>query len=166
MSAGAPITVETRLTGAAFLLLGAWQLLGTTALLLPSLLAVYLALLPVLVLALAHDRRTLVRLGACAVRVDLPDAQAESLTVPEDPPTLQILADGSYKLNGEVVDEAALAAKVQELLAAKPDQMVLVNGDAKVPYQFVAQGMAILHGAGANKIGFVTEPAEANAPKR
>ncbi|HET8882569.1 MAG TPA: ExbD/TolR family protein [Solimonas sp.] len=100
------------------------------------------------------------------VDVDLPDAQAESLTVPEDPPTLQILADGSYKLNGEVVDEAALAAKVQELLAAKPDQMVLVNGDAKVPYQFVAQGMAILHGAGANKIGFVTEPAEANTPKR
>jgi len=101
------------------------------------------------------------------IDVDLPDAQAESLTVPEDPPTLQILADGSYKLNGEVVDESALAAKVRELLAAKPDQMVIVNGDAKAPYQFVAQAMGILHSAGANKIGFPTdEPVEATTPKR
>src|SRR3546814_17455693 len=71
---------------------------------------------------------------------DLPDAQAESLTVPEDPPTLQILADGTYKLNGDVVDEAGLATRIQELMSAKPDQMILVNGDAKVPYQFVVQG--------------------------
>src|SRR3546814_92648 len=78
------------------------------------------------------------------VDVDLPDAQAESLTVPEDPPTLQILADGTYKLNGDVVDEAGLATRIQELMSAKPDQMILVNGDAKVPYQFVVQGMAIL----------------------
>src|SRR3546814_1754859 len=49
------------------------------------------------------------------VDVDLPDAQAESLTVPEDPPTLQILADGTYKLNGDVVDEAGLATRIQEL---------------------------------------------------
>src|SRR3546814_9312513 len=74
------------------------------------------------------------------VDVDLPDAQAESLTVPEDPPTLQILADGTYKLNGDVVDEAGLATRIQELMSAKPDQMILVNGDAKVPYQFVVQG--------------------------
>ncbi|HEY9546432.1 MAG TPA: ExbD/TolR family protein [Solimonas sp.] len=100
------------------------------------------------------------------VDVDLPDAQAESLTVPEDPPTLQILADGTYKLNGDVVDEAGLATRIQELMSAKPDQMILVNGDAKVPYQFVVQGMAILRGAGATKIGFVTEPVEAKAPKR
>src|SRR3546814_3372804 len=56
------------------------------------------------------------------VDVDLPDAQAESLTVPEDPPTLQILADGTYKLNGDVVDEAGLATRIQELMSAKPDQ--------------------------------------------
>jgi biopolymer transport protein TolR len=50
-------------------------------------------------------------------------------------------------------------------MAAKADQMILVNGDAKVPYQFVAQGMAILRSAGATKIGFVTEPGEAKRPK-
>src|SRR3546814_17615262 len=100
------------------------------------------------------------------VDVDLPDAQAESLTVPEDPPTLQILADGTYKLNGDVVDEAGLATRIQELMSAKPDQMILVNGDAKVPYQFVVKGMAILRGADATTIGFVNEPVEAKAAKR
>src|SRR3546814_3022699 len=49
------------------------------------------------------------------VDVDLPDAQAESLTVPEDPPTLQILADGTYKLNGDVVDEARSEENTSEL---------------------------------------------------
>lgn len=100
------------------------------------------------------------------IDVDLPDAQSESMTVPEDPPTLQILADGSYTLNGEKVDEAGLAAKIQALMQAKPDQMVLVNGDQKVPYQFVAQGMAILRNAGATKIGFVTEASDAGAPAK
>src|SRR3546814_4735309 len=99
------------------------------------------------------------------VDVDLPDAQAESLTVPEDPPTLQILADGTYKRNGDVVDEAGLATRIQELISAKPDQMILVKGDAMVQYQFVVQGMAILRGAGATKLGFVTEPVQATAPK-
>src|SRR3546814_15609497 len=61
------------------------------------------------------------------VDVDLPDAQAESLTVPEDPPTLQLLADGTYKLNGDVVDEAGLATRIQELMSAKPAQMILVK---------------------------------------
>src|SRR3546814_21097502 len=63
------------------------------------------------------------------VDVDLPDAHAESLTVPEDPPTLQILADGTYKLNGAVVDEAGLATRIQEMMSAKPDPTILVNGD-------------------------------------
>jgi biopolymer transport protein TolR len=94
------------------------------------------------------------------IDVDLPDANAESMTVPEDPPTLQILVDGSYKLNGDVLDDAGLGAKIQELMAAKPDQMVLVNGDRKVPYEFVARGMAILRSSGATKIGFVTEAAD------
>ncbi|WP_020649811.1 ExbD/TolR family protein [Solimonas variicoloris] len=100
------------------------------------------------------------------VDVDLPDANAESMTVPEDPPTLQILADGRYKLNGEVLDESALGAKVQELMAAKPGQMVLVNGDKKVPYEYVARGMAILRSAGATKIGFVTESADEATPRK
>jgi biopolymer transport protein TolR len=94
------------------------------------------------------------------IDVDLPDAESQSIAVDEDPPTLEILPDGSYTLNKEKVDEAALAAKVQELMAAKPDRMMLVNGDKKVPYEFVAKGMAILHNAGATKIGFVTEAAD------
>ncbi|NKF24182.1 ExbD/TolR family protein [Solimonas marina] len=100
------------------------------------------------------------------IDVDLPDANAESMTVPEDPPTLEIMADGSYKLNGDVVDDDALASKVQELIAKKPDTMILVNGDAQVPYQFVAQGMAILRSAGATKIGFVTEEADVGNKKK
>ena len=100
------------------------------------------------------------------IDVELPDAEAESMTVPEDPPTLAIHADGTYRiLQGEnasdVLDDAMLETRVAELMAAKPGQMLLVQGDAKVPYERVANGMAIIRRAGATKIGFITEePAE------
>mgnify|MGYP006146539921 CR=1 FL=1 len=37
-------------------------------------------------------------------------------------------------------------------------EMFLVEGDAKVPYEAVARGMALLQSAGVQKIGFVTTP--------
>ena len=96
------------------------------------------------------------------IDVELPDAEAESLTVPEDPPTLVINADGSYRIAqgenaGELLDDTQLQTRATELIQAKPGQMILVQGDAKVPYERVANGMAILRRAGVTKIGFITE---------
>jgi len=99
------------------------------------------------------------------VDVDLPDAEAESMTVSEDPPILQILADGSYKFGEESLSEDALAAKAQELAQTKPDQMLLVYGDRKVPYEYVVRGMSIVRNAGVTKIGFITETADETAGK-
>ena len=101
------------------------------------------------------------------IDVELPDAEAESMTVPEDPPTLIINAEGGYRVAkgenaGEMLDDEGLSARITELMTEKPGQMILVQGDAKVPYERVANGMAILRRAGATKIGFITEePPEA-----
>ena len=55
---------------------------------------------------------------------------------------------------------------VDRLVAHPGGQMVLVNGDKKVPYEYVARGMAILRSAGATKIGFVTEAADETVPAK
>jgi len=99
------------------------------------------------------------------IEVKLPEANAQSLTAQNEDVIFAVTEDGKYLLNigdkqGQALDDAALEDKIRTLMTEKPEQMILVQGDAKVPYEFVARGMAILRNAGATKIGFVTTPAE------
>ena len=64
-----------------------------------------------------------------------------------------------YAPDEEVVDV------IGKIVRPNPDKLILVNGDAAVPYERVARGMALLQEAGARKVGFVTEPRE-DAPAR
>jgi biopolymer transport protein TolR len=43
---------------------------------------------------------------------------------------------------------------------------VLVKADQTVPYGRVVTGMVLLQEAGAEKVGFITDPAETKRPKR
>ncbi|MBI3172030.1 MAG: biopolymer transporter ExbD, partial [Hydrocarboniphaga effusa] len=55
--------------------------------------------------------------------------------------------------------------RIGAIIRPNPDKLILIHGDAAVPYQRVAQGMALLQQAGARKVGFITEPRE-GAPAR
>jgi biopolymer transport protein TolR len=47
------------------------------------------------------------------------------------------------------------------VLRREPGRSVLVKADRAVPYGRVVEGMVLLQQAGANKVGFVTEPLSA-----
>jgi biopolymer transport protein TolR len=105
------------------------------------------------------------------IEVDLPDANAQSMTANDETVTFSVDPAGRYYLNvgdnqSEPLDEAGVVEKVGAIVRAKPDRMILVEGDAKVPYEFVARGMALLNQAGARKIGFVTQPSDEAAGAR
>ncbi len=99
------------------------------------------------------------------VKVDLPDANAEPITVKEDESlVVSVRRDGSYLLNvGEQRDAAASVADVVARVGAvkrqKPDTLVLVEGDDQVPYGRVVTLMAALQKAGVADVGLITEPA-------
>lgn len=100
------------------------------------------------------------------IEVELPEADAQSMTSQQEEVTFVVTPGGEYKVAvgdnaGDVLDDAALEAKISQLMAEKPDRMILVQGDSKVAYERIARGMAILRRAGATKIGFVTAPDEA-----
>ena len=100
------------------------------------------------------------------IEVELPEADAQSMTSQQEEVTFVVTPAGEYKVAvgddaGDVLDDAALEAKISQLMAEKPDRMILVQGDSKVAYERIARGMAILRRAGATKIGFVTAPDEA-----
>ena len=97
------------------------------------------------------------------IEVELPAADGAQMTSGEEPITLSVNRDGEFFLNvGDNKDsplsEEDIRARAGAIVRNKPQEMFLVEGDAKVPYESVARAMAILQSAGVQKIGFVTDP--------
>ena len=99
------------------------------------------------------------------IEVDLPDANAEPMSTPAEPLTFFIDAAGRYFLDigtahDQPLQDDELVRRVRAVLHNKPEQMIIVKGDRKVPYERVAFGMSLLQEAGAQKIGFATDPGD------
>ena len=99
------------------------------------------------------------------IEVDLPKANAEPIeSVPDhDPLVLSVDAAGNLYINaGDNEDEPASGQRiltvVSIVLEEKPDTPVYVKADRAVPYGNVVGAMVLLQQAGANNIGFVTDP--------
>ena len=101
------------------------------------------------------------------VKVDLPKAGARAIP-PEmlkdtKPIVLTIDEAGRLFLNYNDPEDAPLDAATVEAQAAAvlrraPETVVLVRGDYRVAYGEVVSAMVILQRAGADKVGFVTQP--------
>jgi biopolymer transport protein TolR len=109
------------------------------------------------------------------IKVDLPKAAAEPL--PEDlmrqhqPLILSVDVEGKYYLNigkdeETALDEDVIVERVATVLRREPQTPVLVKADTNVPYGRVVNGMVLLQEAGAEKVGFITDPAEARNNKK
>ena len=98
------------------------------------------------------------------VKVDLPKAAAEPLEAQTvQPLVLSVDARGHFYLNigaspQAALDEDTVAARAAAALRTNPDRQVLVKADSAVAYGRVVQAMVILQGAGARKLGFITDP--------
>jgi biopolymer transport protein TolR len=99
------------------------------------------------------------------IEVELPKANAEPIeSVPDhDPLVLSVDAEGNLYINaGDEKDQpqagAEIVRRVQIVLGEKPDTPVFVKADRAVPYGSVVGAMVVLQQAGADNIGFVTDP--------
>ncbi|QHS08748.1 protein TolR [Sinimarinibacterium sp. NLF-5-8] len=99
------------------------------------------------------------------IQVDLPETTAQSMNSDAEEVVMSVNQKGELFLSvgddqGEPLTDDDFVEKVSAIVRNKPEQMILVQGDSAVPYQFVANGMSLLQEAGARKIGFVTQPRE------
>ncbi len=103
------------------------------------------------------------------IEVELPKAGAEPL--PEEllrehqPLVLSVDREGRFFLNlgsdeQTALDDATVTERVSAVLRREPRTPVLVKADHTVSYGRVVWGMTLLQDAGAEKIGFVTDPRE------
>ena len=58
------------------------------------------------------------------------------------------------------IDADTVVERVAVVLKRQPQTPVLVKADRSVPYGDVVNGMVLLQEAGAEKVGFITDPAE------
>ena len=104
------------------------------------------------------------------IKVDLPKAGASPIEPDKlEPLLLSVDREGRLYLNiGD--PRAALAEdRVLEIASAalrrEPERPVLVKADRAVAYGRVVEGMVLLQRAGAQKVGFVTEPVSPTRPQ-
>ena len=107
------------------------------------------------------------------IKVDLPKAGAEPLEPGknDEPLVLSVDAQGRFFLNvGDREDNPIESDQVLSLTATvlrrKPDTPVLVKADQKVPYGRVVEAMVLLQQAGAEKVGFLTDPPDTSRRRR
>ena len=97
-----------------------------------------------------------------SVKVDLPQASQQPTEVKPDVVTLTVQRDGALMWNEEELSFDNLELRLQAVAQQDKQPELRIQGDKAVEYEKVVQVMAAAQRAGVEKLGFVTEPA--NAP--
>lgn len=94
-----------------------------------------------------------------SIPIQLPTASAKTLpeNAPKDILSLEIAADGQYRLGGQPVSAAELSAKLQNAYADNADAVLAIDADKAVAYDAVVRALETAKQAGLTKVGFNTE---------
>jgi len=90
-----------------------------------------------------------VKLPEAGNTVDKPETQEQTV--------LAVKEDQTFYLNGQLVAETELVAKLQETLESKKQKIVLIKADTDAPYSAVMKMMDQLRAAEIEDIGLITE---------
>jgi biopolymer transport protein TolR len=100
----------------------------------------------------------------------IPNSRGMKVQVPQsfEPPSaqvpdrvvVQVLADGSLKLNQQSVLQANLRDRLQKVFQFRSERVAFVCGDKPVEFQMVAQVIDDMHAAGISSVGLLTPELE------
>jgi biopolymer transport protein TolR len=99
------------------------------------------------------------------IQVDLPNAPAQPIDAQDNEPiVLSVDRDGKFYLSiadDELapIDDARVVELVSAAIRRNAQTPVLIKADENVPYGRAIEGASLLDEAGAEKIGFQTDPA-------
>ncbi len=92
------------------------------------------------------------------VSVDLPDADAPPMQQNVEPLVITVRSNGKIYLQKHEIALNKLAPRIAAMREANKELPVFIRGDAKTPYEKIAQVMGLLSKANIQKVGLVTEP--------
>jgi biopolymer transport protein TolR len=94
------------------------------------------------------------------IQVDLPKANAGSLSEVPDQLVLVVNKQRKILINNNAIPAGSLLQRLQAIYDVKPEVQVFIQADQTVPYGFIAQVMAEVKRAKINRVGLVTEPGD------
>ena len=94
------------------------------------------------------------------VQVNLPKADTKALTPQEVTVVVSIERNGKLFINNTEIPIGELRSRLSGMFATRTKKEVFLKADKDVPYGEVIQAMAEIKGAGIERLGMVTEPAQ------
>jgi biopolymer transport protein ExbD len=80
-----------------------------------------------------------------------------TVKTPDETLVLSLSGDGRIRLNQQDVEGSSILFRLQEVLRTRSDRTLFVQADDEVLYNDVAQLIDMARGAGADRIGLMTQ---------
>ena len=88
---------------------------------------------------------------------DLPQPAPTGRPDPQPGPiVIQVLADGSLRINQERVDWDALRSRLEQIFGSRANRTAFVRGDGALEFQVVARVIDVMRAAGVSSVGLMT----------
>jgi len=88
-------------------------------------------------------------------------SMAKDVTAPIDGVVvIQVLADGTLKINQEPVTWDRLGARLDEIYKLRASRTAFIRGDAPVEFEVVARVIDVMHTSGIASVGLLTPDLE------
>jgi biopolymer transport protein ExbD len=79
---------------------------------------------------------------------------------PPDVVVIQVLADGTLRINQEPVTFEKLGARIEEVFKQRATRVAFIRGDQPVEFGVVAQVIDVMHTSGIASVGLLTRDLE------
>ena len=95
------------------------------------------------------------------LRAEIPQPTPVSQPQPEpDIIVVQVLDEGSFKINEQAVAWEALRNRLEEIFRSRANHTAFVRGNATVEFQIVAKVIDVMQSAGISSVGLLTPQLE------
>ena len=91
-------------------------------------------------------------------KIQLPRHGGSSLASKDRPYFINVLKDGTYSVSGEIVDLVDLRVKLNTRFEERPDQRVVLRGDAKAYHGQTTSALAAARAAGFSSAYIAWDP--------
>ena len=92
--------------------------------------------------------------------VPQPSTEKVSAPPPDDVVVIQVLADGTLRINQEPVSFDKLASRIEEIFKQRAARVAFIRGDQPVEFGVVAQVIDVMHTSGIASVGLLTPDLE------
>ncbi len=91
------------------------------------------------------------------VPVDLPQADAQPITTPEEPLVVSVDAEGRLYIQDTEVTAVSLVPRLRAITDANPETRIYVRGDRAIAYGLVMEVMGMINEAGFRRVALLAE---------